>query len=50
MFLLYCYVYIFTAKFIVHTNSKGVVSLQNKKLPQYWLAIKSGIIKGNVSL
>ena len=41
---------VFTAKFVVHTNPQGAVSLQNKKSPHYWLAIKNGGIQGNVSL
>ena len=36
-----------TAKFIVHANPYGVVCLQNKKSPHYWLAINNGI-RGNV--
>jgi len=37
-----------TAKVIVHCNQYGVVSLQNKKSPNHWLAIKNGGITGTV--
>ena len=34
----------------MHTNQHGAISLQNKKSPNHWLAIKNGHIVGNVRL